>query len=1080
MLINKNSYKLKYSMIKAKKSFANSIILLLILFIVLLESIVNAQPGVITTVAGTGHPGFNGDGGPAIYAGLNGPVSISLDSSGNILIADNGNGRIRKVDNKTGIITTIAGSGLFDFSSDGSRAIDTGLNSPTGVFMDTTGDIYIANASLGFFATNVSSNVSRVDGQTEVITTVAGTKSIGFSGDGGPATEAELNGISGLTWLSIFVDSLGNIYISDTGNHRIRKVDGTTGTIGTIVGNGTAEFAGDDDIAILASVNSPGGLFVDSFANIYIADTGNHRIRKVDSATGKIVTVAGSDQSDFGIPFGGFSGDNGAAIEAELNSPIGVFVDSSGNIFIADSGNNRVRKVDSASGIITTVAGNGFSGSEGDGGLALGAQLSFPTQVVLDSVGNMFIADTGNNRIRMVSAGEIVVPVPTPPPLNTPDKTGIINTVVGNGSKGFDGDLGLAINATLDNPHDLFLDKAGNIFIADTGLVFGSNSGNRIRRVDKQTGIITTVAGNGSDDSSGDFGPATEASFAFPEGLYIDDSKNIFIVDSWNSRIRKVNGATGIITTIAGSNNQGFTGDGGLAVAATLNQPSDLFLDSSGNLLIADSLNNNIRKVDIESGIITTLAGSGKIKAERGTFIVEQTFNNPASIFVDGSDNIFLADTNDHRIRKIDGKTGQMIAIVAGTGVSDFSGDFGQASHAALSSPEGVFVDIAGNVFISDTGNNRIRRVDAATGIITTVAGDGTASFDGDGGLAKEAMLRSPKGLFVDSAGSIFFADSGNNRIRKISFVANLDPGPSIASLVADDPDNGDSIYSDGDTITVVFSEPTNQPPASTKTDLDNLFTFSQFLGIDYLGTWKDASTLEILIVNSITATPPAVSELTVTVKESANLRNESGTSLASTATSPKLTGDFGTGESDVTPTPTPEPDASPTPASSPEPTDTPNPVLGADSANIKVSFDPDPISMKLFRGTIFTVIVEETNGVGLTITRFDLLIKDKNGKVVRSGINDIDKFVENFNACGDQPDGFIPGFDTACAAFRTKRRTVLTGETITITFFGIDENGNNVEASGSVKLEKGTSNRRSNYLEVNGRNLKDLMTTER
>jgi sugar lactone lactonase YvrE len=313
-------------------------------------------------------------------------------------------------------------------------------------------------------------------------------------------------------------------------------------------------------VATSTELYTPHGVAVDSSGNIYIADNGNNRVRKVSA--GIIITVAGNGT-------GLYSGDSGAATSAELYGPSGVAVDSSGNIYIADTYNERIRKV-STSGIITTVAGNGAATFSGDGGAATSAELHGPSGVAVDSSGNIYIADTYNERIRKVST------------------SGIITTVAGNGTGGYSGDGGAATSAELYYPSGVAVDSSGNIYIAD-------RNNDRIREV-STSGIITTVAGNGTWGYSGDSGAATSAELYGPSGVAVDSSGNIFFVEDGNNRVRKVS-ASGIITTVAGNGTGGYSGDGGVATSAELYTPYGVAVDSSGNIYIADLNNNRIRKV---------------------------------------------------------------------------------------------------------------------------------------------------------------------------------------------------------------------------------------------------------------------------------------------------------------------------------------------------------------------------------------------------------------------------------------------------------------------------------------------------
>ena len=357
----------------------------------LLAVVAAAQPAdewTIETVAGTGTSGFSGDGGPATAAQLSWPEGVALDAAGNLYIADI-TSRIRKV-GVDGNISTVAGTGIFGFSGDGGPATSAQLSWPESVAVDTAGNLYIADLR--------NYRIRKVDA-TGVISTVAGTGIFGYSGDGGPATSAQLANL-----YSVAVDSAGNLYIA--GNHHIRKVDASTGNISTVAGSGEQGYSGDGGPATAAQLTFPDGVEVDAAGNLYIADTGNRCIRKVD-IDGNISTIAGTGTR-------GFSGDGGPATAAQLRWPRGVAVDTAGNLYITDG--NRIRRVDT-DGNISTIAGTGTEGFSGDGGPATAAQLAHPYDMVLDAAGNLYIADYSNNRIRRltrISSGGVILATGAP------------------------------------------------------------------------------------------------------------------------------------------------------------------------------------------------------------------------------------------------------------------------------------------------------------------------------------------------------------------------------------------------------------------------------------------------------------------------------------------------------------------------------------------------------------------------------------------------------------------------------------------------------------------------------------------
>ena len=344
--------------------------------------------------------GYTGDGGPATSASLNAPRVPVVDLTGNIIFADTDNNRIRRVAAATGVITTLAGTGVGGFTGDGGPATSAGLAIPHGLTLDGSGHVIIADTG--------NHRIRRVAVDSGIITTLAGNGVPGFGGDGGYATSASLH-----TPVEVAVDDSGSVLIADHRNHRIRHVAATTGTITTLAGSGVGGFDGDGGPATSASLNFPAGLVVDGSGNLLIADHANHRVRRVAVATGVITTLAGTGVA-------GFGGDGGPATSARLYSPLMLSLDSHGNVLIVDNSNHRIRRVAVETGVITTLAGTGANGFCGEGGPASSAELHFPCGLAVDVNGNVLIADRGNHRIRRVSAPSLPTPSPTPTPSTTP------------------------------------------------------------------------------------------------------------------------------------------------------------------------------------------------------------------------------------------------------------------------------------------------------------------------------------------------------------------------------------------------------------------------------------------------------------------------------------------------------------------------------------------------------------------------------------------------------------------------------------------------------------------------------------
>ncbi len=348
-----------------------------------------AQVGYINTMAGNGSTGYNGDNIQATAAEFYIPGCVALDTAGNFYVCDQNNDRIRMVTVSTGIITTVAGNGTAGFSGDGGQATAAEMTDPFTIILDDSNNIY--------FSDYANNRVRKIVASTGIITTIAGTGVGSYNGDGIQATAANI------TPVQLAVDKNGNVFIADIFNNRIREVNRATGLISTVAGNGTAGFSGDGGVATAAELQYPWGLAIDDSVNLYIGDANNNCIRKVETSSGLIHTIAGNGTASY-------SGDGGPATAAEMNNPTGLFVDSYYNLYIADFGNQRVRMVDQPNGIINTIAGNGVINFYGDGGPATAAELDYPEAVAVDKTGNIYIVDEDNNRVRMIN-GSILTSV---------------------------------------------------------------------------------------------------------------------------------------------------------------------------------------------------------------------------------------------------------------------------------------------------------------------------------------------------------------------------------------------------------------------------------------------------------------------------------------------------------------------------------------------------------------------------------------------------------------------------------------------------------------------------------------------
>ncbi len=680
-------------------------------------------------------------------------------------------------------LAAVAPGTIRTFTGDGGsigRATNTALAPFGGVIL--AGHLYLADARW-----NVIRRIDLATGEQIVVAGngLAGNGVEQYNGDNIPATQAQLR-----SPIDVAIDSGGNLYIADFGNHRIRKVDKLdgTGTITTVAGVGQPGYNGDGIPASAAQVACPEGVDVDGAGNLYVADTGNHRIRKVSAGT--ITTVAGTGvgtQLCLTVPTqeGGYNGDDIPASAAKLNAPVAVNHDVAGNLYIADFYNHRIRKVNTG-GIITTYAGNGMGGYNGDNVPATSAQIYNPGGMDFDPAGNLYFADVANHRIRKIDNSS----------------NHIITTVAGNGTKGVSEDGGLAVNSALVFPWSVAVHPAGDIFASDTSdyPASGYILSRRVRKVDT-AGVISTVAGNRYEFYGGDGGIAKAGQFNEILGVGIGAGSNVYVTNDMplepdNHRVRRVDFA-GNLSTFAGTGVGGFSGDGGPATAAQLKDAVGIAGDAFGNVYIADSTNNRIRKVD-RFGTITTFAGTGvPAFGGDGGPAANAMLRLPEGVALDRAGNLYVADSANYRIRKIAAAAPHNINTIAGNGSFGSAGDNGAATAAQIGFVHSVAVDAAGNVYIADRNNNKIRKVDSS-GMISTVAGNGafcgnTPCPTGDGGPAVAAQLNSPEGVAIDAAGNLYIADGFNNRARKIT--AGVNGTIEATDIISTVAGSGDKAY---------------------------------------------------------------------------------------------------------------------------------------------------------------------------------------------------------------------------------------------------------------------------------------------
>ncbi len=778
-----------------------------------------------------------GDGCPATQAILSSPHAVHFDRAGNMVIVDMTNQVLRSVDKNTGMISTLMGTGTavrgVPSNTNPPSPLHTALDNPWNCMFYPNGDMLVVNSTgdATYLAVAVNDVIDPVNSKVYDLAGTGGAGSAGSTnGDGGLATAATFATSRGLA-----VDAVGNVYIGDYGTERVRKVTSPlvngqtspaailTGTANSIVGNGTATSTGNGGQANLATVTMPQGLTFDNAGNLYIQEysSGHDFIRIVNPATNIINLYAGTGAT-------GLSGDGGPAVKATITTDQGMKFNLGNRMTIADSSNDRIRNIfptpffsaqavggtSATENAVTqatvavvpataTVSTTEFTRGTLSGctlGMSLAANafcaipltftpsgpgLRMATLQVKDSAGNVY-----NDPLLGIGIAPAVGFIGAP-----------IATVAGNGTAGNSGNTGAASSALVNAPRGGVFDGQGNYFFAD--------SENHVIREVTKLGTIAVVAGNGMSGFDGDGASATAAQLNSPAGVTVDAAGNLYIADTGNNRVREVTAATGVITTIAGTGVAGYTGDTGVATAATFNNPQGIAMDNTGTIYVADTGNHALRAFSpLAPGIIVTLAGTG-VAGFSGDGGVPQAakLNAPTAVAADLYGNIYIADTGNGVVRRLTILThgiqnfNATISTFAGVaGGSGNSGDGGSATAANLSAPSGIGVDAGGNVYIASGG---VVRFVGTNGVITTLAGTGAAgAYSGENGNALAAVIPTAiRGLAIDPVGNVFAADTGGNRVLAVT-------GSSAATVAFGNQTVGTS--STAQTITVFNSG--NQP----------------------------------------------------------------------------------------------------------------------------------------------------------------------------------------------------------------------------------------------------------------------------
>lgn len=760
---------------------------------------------------------------------------------GALLIANLALSSLARAD--TYLFSTFAGNAVALDHIDGTGSNARFLN-PTGIAVDAAGTLYVADGG--------DHTVRRVTAGG-VATTLAGA-----SGQAGSADGVGSN--ARFTYpFAVAVDATGNVYVTDIGDHTVRKIT-PAGSVTTLAGS--AGVSGSlDGFGTAARFSFPQGIAVDGSGSVFVSDTGNSTIRKIDPTTGAVSTFAGAAAQT------GTADGTGAG--ARFNYPWGIAIDATGTLFVADHGSSTIRKI-SPGGAVSTFAGSGgASGSlDGTGGAA---RFDHPAAVSLDAAGNAYVIDTSNQTVRKISAG------------------GSVTTLAGSPGLGGKTD-GLGATARFFYPFGITVSATGTIYVADTG--------NHLIRAISTVGATATLAGNIGLAGIAD-GVGGEALFAYPAGIAIDGAGTVFVADHNNHTVRKIT-ASGAVTTLAGAAGLSGSADGP-GGTARFNGLAGVAVDGSGNVYVADSGNSTIRKITA-SGAVTTFAGLAGVAGSSDGAGAAARFNAPQGIAVDSAGNVYVADTNNSTVRKI--TAAGSVTTLAGVAGQTGSGD-GPGGGARFNGPYAVAVDSAGSVYVADFFNSTIRKI-TATGTVSTLAG-ATGQAGATDGFAGTARFNQTYAIAVDAAGTIYVADTYNRAVRKISSTGSVSTinGPQSRfyypqGLAVDA--SGNLYVADGDNQAIMKGifvplPPSGTPVADQSVSAGGSITFS--IGAAAAQTtyqWQvssDSGATWTALANNATYSGALTTTLTVTNATAAlsgskyrvQLANAAGTSQSGVAT---------------------------------------------------------------------------------------------------------------------------------------------------------------------------------------------------